>query len=140
MKKLFAIIVIMIMCFSLCSCNGNNEDVTTTTTRSDSVTTTKKTNDPMFGLTDELIDMIVADALYDEVGSQFATADPGSCTYKVNKTVPSGKYVYVYGSLTLYDQYGRITTGRRDGSGTPYRSFEVKIDEDWDVVLCEIIL
>lgn len=87
----------------------------------------------------DITKMQVATALRDEIGSKYDTADPDSCRYDINKQEEQGNYTYVYGSVTLYDKYGKLTTGWMDDSGTPYRSYTVKINNSTgDVVSCEI--
>ncbi len=54
--------------------------------------------------------MQVATALRDEIGSKYDTADPDSCRYDINKQEKQGNFTYVYGSVTLYDKYGKLTT------------------------------
>ena len=91
------------------------------------------------GSSADITKMQVATALRDEIGSKYDTADPDSCRYDINKKEEQGNYTYVYGSVTLYDKYGKLTTGWRDDSGTPYRSYTVKINNSTgDVVSCEI--
>ncbi len=87
----------------------------------------------------DITKMQVATALRDEIGSKYDTADPDSCRYDINKQEEQGNFTYVYGSVTLYDKYGKLTTGWRDDSGTPYRSYTVKINNSTGkAVSCEI--
>lgn len=79
-------------------------------------------------LTENLKEAMVASALMSEVRSKFPIADAGSTRYKINKTEQKSGYTIVYGTLHLYDKYGKATTGRSDGSGSYTRSFEVKIN------------
>lgn len=129
MKKLIALLMVVILGISLCACGTNNNPNSGT----NSYVSTESDE-----LSDNEIESLVASALYSKVGSKYDTADPGSTTYKINKTDKSGSYIYVYGSLTLYDKYGKATGGWVNGSGTPYRSFEVKINDSGRVVSCDI--
>lgn len=87
----------------------------------------------------DITKMQVAQALRDEIGSKYDTADPDSCRYDINKQEEQGNYTYVYGSVTLYDKYGELTTGWVDDSGTPFRTYTVKINNSTgDVASCEI--
>lgn len=79
-------------------------------------------------LTEDLKEAMVASALINEVKTKFSIADAGSTKYKINKTEKKGNDTIVYGTLHLYDKYGKATTGRSDGSGSYIRSFEVKIN------------
>ena len=79
-------------------------------------------------LTEDLKEAMVASALMSEVKTKFPIADAGSTRYKINKTEKKSSYTIVYGTLHLYDKYGKATTGRSDGSGSYTRSFEVKIN------------
>ena len=81
-------------------------------------------------MTDDEIESSVVNALYNKIKSKYDDADAGSCRYSINKIEKEFGYIYVYGSVTLYDKYGNLTTGWSDGSGTPFRSFSVKIDAD----------
>ena len=82
-------------------------------------------------LTDTQINQLVASALMNEIDRKYDTADPGSCTMRINRIdrTSNSNFIVVYGSVTLYDIYGRTTTGWYDGSGTAFRSFEVKISK-----------
>lgn len=122
MKRLITLLLAFTMLFSLCACGGESN---TPTTAEDQEYEPQK-----YELSDDVIESIVVRALYEEIDSTFDTADAGSCTYGINKTEKENGYIYVYGSVTLYDKYGRATSGWITGSGTPYKSFTVKIDED----------
>ena len=89
-------------------------------------------------LTEYEIEQFVVEALYDEIDSKFSMADAGSCRYDINKTEEKGNYVYVYGTVWLYDKYGQLTTGFFDNSGSSMRSFEVIIHQDGYIKDCEI--
>ena len=120
MKKILLFIA-AVMAISLCSCERDNQeeyDIDSSYIYSD------------YELTDYEIEAYVADALYEKIDSHFDTADAGSCTYSINKKEEKNGYIYVYGSVTLYDIYGNLTTGWHDGSGTSFRGFCVKLDAD----------
>ena len=136
MKKIFLLFITVVMAISLCSCEGDNQakyDTEPSYSHSTSYTTSEDE------LTDDEIESSVVDALYDEIDSYYDTADAGSCKYSINKKEEKNGYIYVYGSVTLYDKYGKLTSGWYDGSGTPFRSFTVKINSDTGRVSnCEI--
>ena len=120
MKKMAIFFLTLVMLLTLCACE--NQD---TTKQSASSTTTYQSTKKT--LTDDDIKSMVVDKLYNTIDREYVTADPGSCRYSINTTEKEGNYIYVYGSVTLYDKYGELTGGYSDGSGTPFRRFTVKI-------------
>ncbi len=135
MKKWIALLLSLMMVLSLCSCK--NEDPSDDDTSSSGSSYSSASDEDE--LTDDEIESIVVNALYNEINSKFDTADAGSSRYDINKTETKSGYVYVYGSVTLYDKYGMTTSGWIDESGTPYKNYTVKIDADTGrATSCEI--
>lgn len=127
MKKTLSHVLISLICISvLTGCSGNitSEDPTT----SDISTYSEN-------LTDSQIEALVVSALYSKLSETYDTVDAGSCRYSINKTeTTSSGFTYVYGSVTLYDKYGKLTTGWIDGSGTAFRDFTVGINNSYGTV------
>jgi len=130
MKRTIALLLALVLCLSLCACGSENA-----TAEDDTYTTSDAESDFLYN---DDIEAIVVGALYDEIDSKYDTADAGSSRYEINKIDRKFDAIYVYGSVTLYDKYGMTTTGWTDGSGTPFRSFEVKISEDGYALSCDI--
>lgn len=132
MKKMLCLFIAVLTIFSLCACGEKEaEEVVVETTEAPAPTVVE-------GFTEEEIEAFVVIALFEEIDSKFDTADAGSCRYEIASMEKKGQYVYVYGSVDLYDKYGKFTTGWRDGSGTPYRRFEVVIHQSGYVYDCEV--
>ncbi len=126
MKKWIALLLSLVLALSLCACNHKeSSDGSSSSTDSSSDSTSERKKDT---LTYDAIEALVVNALYQEIDSTYTTADPGSCSYAINTTETNGDFTYVYGSVTLYDKYGRATGGWSDGSGTPFRSFTIQIN------------
>lgn len=87
---------------------------------------------------EDLIEQFVVEALYDEIDGKFPNADAGSCRYDINKIEEKGEYIYVYGTVWLYDKYGNLTGGYNDGSGSMHRSYEVIIHQNGYIEDCYI--
>lgn len=137
MKKIVCIALVGVCCFSLCACGsksaseaGAKSQVNTESAQKPS--STKKQENKT--LTNTEIETKVKSALKKEINSKYKTADPESCRYSINKTETNNGYIYVYGKVTLYDKYGKTTTGHVDKSGTAYRSFDIKIKESTGAV------
>lgn len=91
------------------------------------------------GLTEYEIEQFVVEALYDEIDSTFPDADAGSCRYKINKTDEKGDFIYVYGTVMLYDKYGKQTTGWSNDRSVPrQRTYEVIIHQNGYIKDCDI--
>ena len=132
MKKFVIFFLLLVMLLTLCAC----EDQDTTKQSASSTTSYQSTKK---ALTDDDIKSMVVDKLYNTIDREYVTADPGSCRYSINTTEKEGIYIYVYGSVTLYDKYGELTGGYSDGSGTPFRHFTVKIHAETRSALgCDI--
>lgn len=120
-RTLVLILVLSMSCF-LFGCGSSGE-----TDTESSGSSYEEENDGE--LSDSEIESKATSALYNQIGSKFDTADPGSCRYSINKTESNGDGSYtVYGTVTLYDKYGKTTGGWTDGSGTPFREFSVTIN------------
>ncbi len=137
MKKWIVLLLSLVIVISLCACeNQDSSNRNTSSIKSSSPSTYATEKDE---LSDTEIESIVANALYNKIDSYYDTADAGSCRYDINKTEEKNGYIYAYGSVTLYDKYGKITGGWADGSGTAFRSFTVKINADTGLVSnCDI--
>ena len=93
--------------------NSNTTNKTNTTNKS----TTSAT------LTEETIKLLVENGLTSKIRTAYPSADPTSCKYKINKSVrnnTTGDYT-VYGTVSLYDKYGKLLSGKSQ------MSFTVKI-------------
>ena len=127
MKKVWAFLCIVVLCFCLTACSNSNstkEKESTATSKTHSTTTTQQT-----GLTDSQIESATVEALLKLIKKKYDAADPESCRYSINKVTQNSKGDYVvYGTVVLYDKYGKLTTGHYDGSGSYTRSFEIKIN------------
>lgn len=133
MKKFLCVFISLLTVFSLSACSSN--DVVETTVME---TTEAPAPTVIDVFTEEEIEAFVVSALYNEIDNKFDTAHAGSCKYSIATMEKKGQYVYVYGNVNLYDKYGKLTTGWIDGSGTPYRSFEVLIHESGFVYECQV--
>jgi curli biogenesis system outer membrane secretion channel CsgG len=136
MKKVITLLMVFLTILALAACGRSNAPSTTSTPNPSSTPIPTSTPKPELSSTE--IENIVVKALYDKIKSTYPMADAGSCRYSINKTEKSGSYYYVYGSVTLYDKYGKTTGGWSDGSGTPFRSFTVKMNEDGRFPSCTI--
>lgn len=130
MKRYIVMCLILLISFSLFGCAGNDTKNETEEVVEKIEEDDKLTDD------DDFVEGVVALALLNEIGTEFNLADPGSCRYSINKIDRSGSSVKVYGEVTLYDKYGKLSDGR--GGGTPFRTFDIKMDEDGDVTSCKI--
>lgn len=132
MKKLLCVFIALLTVFTLSACGEQKaEEVVVEATEAPAPTVVE-------GFTEEEIEAFVVNALFNEIDSKYDTADAGSCRYEIASMEKKGQYVYVYGSVDLYDKYGKFTTGWIDGSGTPYRRFEVLIHESGFIYDCEV--
>lgn len=119
MKKWIVLLLSLIVALSLCACDSGDSSYSYNSEAEEDE------------LTNDEIESIVSSAIYREINSKYDAADAGSCRYKINKTEEEKDgYIYVYGSVTLYDKYGKLTGGWNDGSGSPYRDFTVKINAE----------
>ncbi len=136
-KKRYLALVALLLFLPLYACSEGSDSAPNAGNSSGGVSAS--TSQESQGLSDAEIEALVVSALYDEIGSTYDTADPGSCRYSINKTEKSGGKLLVYGEVTLYDKYGKVTGGWVDGSGTPFRTFDITISESSrDVTSCEI--
>lgn len=88
--------------------------------------------------TDKKIERRAFLKVYDEVDSKFKTADASSSKFNINKIERDGDEVFVYGTVVLYDKYGRLTTGWRDGSGSSSHSFKVRMSSLGSILSCNL--
>ena len=126
MKRILALLCVMVLCFCLTACSNNTssnqKQSTTSTTKSQS--TTKQD-----GLSDSKIESITVNKLLELIKKKYPVADAGSSTYSINKVTRDRKGDYIVtGTVRLYDKYGKLTTGYYDGSGSYTKSFEIKIN------------
>lgn len=126
----------LVMVLSLAACGGGDSDNDGTTSKNKSVSSSAENGEKK--LSDSEIKKIVEQALLDEIKSKYSEAQPNSTKYTLANTEKKGNYTYAYGTVTLYDKYGKITTGYSDGSGSFKKSFEVKISKSGSVVDCKI--
>lgn len=89
------------------------------------------TDDDYTYTSDEVYKQMAATAVYSEIEEQYPRADAGSSRWSVNKVTHTGDNVYVYGTISLYDKYGKLTS---DFSKT----FEVVIKDDGSDITCTI--
>ena len=135
MKKVLALMLALIMVLSLVACGGSNTDSETTTgKKSDSSSYEKDSKE----LSESEIKLKVEKAILEEVKSHYPDAEPYSTRYQIANKKTNGKYIDVYGTLTLYDKYGKVTTGYIDGSGSYTKSFEVNVSTEGYYDKCNI--
>ena len=132
MKKVLALLLALVLVLSLAACGGGSNYSTSSRT---STWSNEKESDE---LTDAEIKIKVERAILDEVKSRYKAADPYSTRYRISNTETKGNYIYVYGTVTLYDKYGQITTGHPDGSGSYSRTFEVKLGKNGGILDCTV--
>ena len=127
MKKIIALVCIVMMCFCLTSCSNSTtakEKESTSTTKRQSASTEKAS-----GLSNSQIESITVKKLLELIKKKYPVADAGSSTYAINKITQDYKGDYIVtGTVRLYDKYGKLTTGYYDGSGSYTKSFEIKIN------------
>lgn len=138
MKRTLTLFLALIIVLSLTACgSGTSNSSSSDSFDSNSSGEYESKNE----LSESLIDLMVQNALLDKIREKYSEADPLSTKYRIANTqkdyqASEANYT-VYGTLTLYDKYGQITTGYLDGSGSYSKTFEVKI-EDGEVKECEI--
>lgn len=135
MKKVLALMLALVLVLSLAACGETSSGSKTPTSSNTSTSSYERESKE---LTDTEIKSKVEEAILDEVKSRYAVADPYSTRYKIANKETKGDYIYVYGTVTLYDKYGQITTGHADGSGSYSRTFEVKINKDGSISNCNV--
>lgn len=138
MKRIITLFLLVSLVFALCAC-GTAQPAPTPTPTPSPTPTPKPTSTPipaptpMPRITDSQIQSLVVDALYSKIGSMFNDADPGSCRMSINKMDKSDdgwntQKITVYGNVTLYDKYGKLTNGWGPSvSGSYNHAFTVKI-------------
>lgn len=127
MKRAIAFLCAVMMCLCLTACTSSKsvkDNKSSQTVNSQSASSQKQD-----GLTESQIKSATVKALKDLIKKKYPVADPGSSTFAINKTTrkSNGDYI-VYGTVRLYDKYGKLTTGYYDGSGSYTKSFEIKIN------------
>lgn len=126
MKKIFILIMVLMMVVGFVGCSAQSTDIETSETEENKSTTTA-VPEVEESLSEDMIKLITEQALYNEVNSKYDNADAASTRYSINKIEENGSTIYVYGSVTLYDKYGELTTGWSDNSGSYNRVFTVEI-------------
>lgn len=129
MRKITCLLICLLSILCLGACGRTAEEVVVETTEEDIVEFIAPTKEA--GLSDKAIERIVVRALIDEIDKNFDYADAGSCTYGINTIERTSWSINVYGSVTLYDKYGKVTK-------TPYRTFEVAVSSGGRVIECKI--
>lgn len=137
MKKVLALILTMLFVLSLVACGGSNKEEEKSSSKKTNYETSEVETEDKYSLTDSKIKSLVEDALVDKIRKTYDTADPYKTRYSIGTTERDGNKYTVYGTLTMYDKYGQVTTGWIDGSGSYTRSFEVKISYG-EVSSCDI--
>lgn len=115
------ILIMLVGLFSACS----DEDA-----ESHTQDDTRQTEQRM---TDEDYESLAAMALLSEISNSYYSdsVDAGSSTYEVASVDKSGLNTEIYGTVTLYDKYGKVYGDYR-------REFSVTVDSDGDVQSCYI--
>ena len=124
MKKVLALLLAMVLVLSLAACGGANSENNNNSSKTSDSSSSKEENKE---LSDSEIKSRVEKALLEQIKTQFSEADPYSTKYSIANKKKNRKYIDVYGTCTLYDKYGKITTGYSDGSGSYTKSFEVNL-------------
>ena len=91
------------------------------------------------GLSDSEIKNRVQMALAKYVEDHYSEASPYRTTFKISQRSKNGNYIDIYGTCTLYDKYGKVTTGYFDGSGSYTKSFEVNLSLEGLGDKCDIM-
>lgn len=118
-KKSLVLFLTIVLCLPLCACEIAE---TPETTQQEIKTTEKK-------LSDSEIEAKVSDALWRYVRDQVKGADAGSTRYKINKIERKSGKIYVYGTVTMYDKYGKLYKFK----GEYTNSFSYTLNEDGTV-------
>lgn len=126
MKKQFILIMVLIMVLGIVGCSAQSTDIEPSETKENKTTTTTAPKEEE-SLSEDMIIRLTEQALYNEVDSTYTNADAASTRYSINKIEEKGNIIYVYGSVSLYDKYGQLTTGWSDNSGSYNRVFTVEI-------------
>lgn len=129
MKKVFVLIMVLIMAMGIVGCSEQptyKEPSEKPKEEIPAPTVPQKDE----GLSEEMIILLTERALYNEIASTYTNADPGSTRYSINKIEEGYREIYVYGTLSMYDKYGQLTTGWIDNSGSYFRTFTVTIEND----------
>ncbi len=126
MKKIFILIMVLMMVVGFVGCSAQPTDVEPSETEENESTATA-VPEVEERLSEDMIKLITEQALYNEVNSTYTNADAASTRYSINKIEEKGSVIYVYGSVSLYDKYGQLTTGWSDNSGSYNRVFTVEI-------------
>ncbi len=111
MKKILVLLITATMIFSLlcCGCTSKNNN-----SKTDSVVSDDNS------LSDDEIEKMAVDALFDELESYSSDFDLESTRYNINKIERKRFSTVVYGTYTTYDEYGKIVDA--------YENFHVTIE------------
>ena len=109
MKKVFSIILAMVLCLSLCACSGGNVD-------------TKSVEDK--------VKLAVESQIMAKITLQYDTTGIPSITYYIDK-ISENKFE-VTGKVTVKDKYGDSFTGKYDAV-VEYDPATDKCDADCDI-------
>lgn len=106
MKKIFAILLALVMILSLTACKEpDNKKASSGESNS-----SKSYSDTNTQMTDSEIERIVVRKLLEKLRTtRGSNLDPESCRYSINKIERMGSEIYVYGTVTFYDKYGELT-------------------------------
>lgn len=127
MKKWIALLLSFVMALSLCACGNGNTSIRSAT---DSEQEEDESTDDEFELySDFTIKLYVENALRNEIKEYMSDVD--SFRANINKTEKESGYIYVYGTVTLYDKYGNLTDN-------PFRSYTVRINTSTRNASCDI--
>lgn len=114
MKRTVSIILALLLCISLCACGTSSESSSSDTQEEADVYSNaeiESSSEKSHELTDDEVEMIVVQELYNQIQYQWPTADAGSCRYSLNKIERTSHYITAYGEVYLYDKYGKLMSG-----------------------------
>lgn len=133
MKKIFAILLALVMILSLTACKEpDNKKASSGESNS-----SKSYSDTTAQMTDSEIERIVVQKLLEKLQTTRGSnldLDPGSCRYSINKIERMGSNIYVYGTVTFYDKYGELTKVSGDYS----KSFTVMLNNQTGGGYCSL--
>ena len=149
MKKIIALILCAVMLLSLCAC-GNSNRAPEPDNSAEAMTETASEDIENGDLSEDEINVIVANAIYDEIirrqGIRYNTwpprlnskIDAGQCSFNISKIERGYRDDYtIYGNGYFCDVYGKICANYSDGSGYGDYTFTVTISSDREAK-CEI--
>ena len=126
MKKMLALILVLVMCLSLCACGNirtpSNDD----------------TIGVLAGADGEICRMKCRDVINSYVKKHFETAAYADYFY-FNDTLLDNRYVYKYVEAILYDDHDKRTTGWENGYGKGRYTFVIKFDQLGRAVSCKVV-